>query len=231
MHIDASTLAAGGAMAVGTALVAGLGVIAFLLLRDGGRDDATSVSIVETATPAGAAASDSTPEPGRTPGWLVYRNDEFGFELEYPMQAELGASPGVSQILEREPLAAIDLPVPSASAVSIYVLVSAFGTSQAACQPQEVTEALEAAPDLAPTPEPVRYGEVTFQKYTTPAAMAMHSWLFSTYWTQRDEICVIIDTAVALVNPSAFAQTPVPFDSSDEEALLPIIVSTFRWTS
>lgn len=171
-----------------------------------------------------------TPGPGRTPGWLVYRDREFGFEIEYPALAHLNEGPGIPyEIIERAPAARIDLPVPSHALVDLYVLISVADTSPATCEPDEVTEEMEVAPRLAPTPEVVRYGDVEFKKHTTPAAMAMHGWLFSTYWTLKGTTCVVIDTVVASYNPSALAVTPVPFDQEGAEVTLLSIVSSFRW--
>lgn len=159
-----------------------------------------------------------TPSPGTTEGWLTYENEEFGYAIEYPADAEV--TEGFAQTV------AVDDPGPGTllklalqegtNLDESFVFITASEAPAAECMP----------PDQDGT---VTISGIDFAHSRIAAGMAMHSWSGDGYMASNGKVCVTINAVLGSVSTSAFADPPAEFDRDAAQADLDAILSTFRW--
>jgi len=193
---------------------------------DGEEDRISPTSTAPAPTETLSVENVPTPRPGETAGWLIYRNDEFGFEVEYPNDAQQEEGVSTSTFsLQRGSGTVITLPIEEGTNLDAkYLKVSVGEGQRGACEPDEAATRGEG--EIAA----VSYNGIEFKRTTSLMAASSQLWEATTYWASQGSSCVIMDFVLYSSSPGVVAGPTRPyFDKERETAIFPAIMSTFRW--
>lgn len=178
-----------------------------------------------TATSLPQPTSTSTPIPQASPtlppqpptGWKSYRNQEYGFELNYPPQAVL-TEPEPDQIR-------IDLPFePGTNLVEKYLQIDLRSDVEGCASPMAVgydPGALQSENLL------VNGSEFLKQSGSEGAAGNFYDWVG--YSTTRDNTCISLTFVLHSLDPYNFETPPPTFDIPGESAVFELMLASFMW--
>jgi heat shock protein HslJ len=151
--------------------------------------------------------------------WLVCHSQAYGFEVQYPPDAEL--------LNQTEQSARIDLPfAPGTNLSEKYLEITATETDEPCSSP--LAEGHEPGTISSET---VQINDLEFTKETghEGAAGSIYEWV--AYSNGQDGVCASFGFVLRSSNPDAFSTPPPLFDSEAESEIFEEIVSTFQWTT
>jgi heat shock protein HslJ len=151
--------------------------------------------------------------------WDVCRSERFGFEVQYPQDAELRE--------QTETTARIDLPFTAGTNLTEkYLDISVVENAESCTSP--LAEGHD--PATVPT-EMVVIGDYTFTRQTGQGAAAGNRYDWTAYLIEQDERCVSMDFVLHSFTPELQATPPPEYDQEAESEIFEEIVATFRWLS
>jgi hypothetical protein len=170
---------------------------------------APSTAIPPTLTPAATF----TPTAA---AWQTYSNAAYGFQFQYPMEAQKTGD-------DNGTFTRILLPfAPETNLKEKYLDVRVSADSSACQSPLAELSMLE-------NTETVILNGLTFLKQTGEDRGAGHIHQWVGYSTAQNGICVNLDFILHSTNPGNYATPPPVFDISAESAIFEQMLSTFNW--
>lgn len=147
-------------------------------------------------------------------GWQVYRNQEVGFEFQYPKEALKRSGENPSRI---------DLPFEQGTLLSEkYAEIFAVPSGGKECLHRSVESVIGESEH--------RVEDVVFKKQVGNGAAAGNIYERESYSARIDDFCVTLEFVLRSANPGVYISPPPDFNRQEESAIFGEILSTFRAT-
>ena len=164
---------------------------------------------------SGTTSPTITPVP---PQWPTYTNQQYGFQFNYPPQAQI-----VDQTASSVKM---NLPyTPGTNLVEKYLQMSVNENVNPCQSPLSST-----SPPESPT-ETVLINGISFFKQVGGDAGVGHLREWVAFSTQRNNACISMDFMLHSLGTGAFQTPPPVFDKTAESAVFMQIMNTFAWTA
>lgn len=175
-----------------------------------------SPTVTSTALSKSEAQTPTT-SPTLESGWNIYRNDSYGFELQYPVGGNLSVN--------MPDYARIDLPFLLGTNLEEKFLEIHAQPGGGLCQSPL---AQNLPPDiLEPEELLINHLEYTVIKGSEGAAGSRYEWV--SYSIQNEDTCVNLDFVLHSSVPENYPTPPPLYDAEIESRVFAEIAATFVW--
>ena len=172
-----------------------------------------AVSIVVAASTATPSVATVTPQPG----WTIFTNSKYGFQLQYPSAGQLLAG-------NTDTYARIDLPFAQGTNLRHKYLEVVVAENANPC------ESPFASGGTPAPPETVVLNGIPFLKQTASEGAAGNQYHWVAFSTSRNNVCVSLDFMLHSLGVGAFpTPQPLEYDFALESAVFEQIASTYVW--
>ena len=165
-------------------------------------------------TPTPTPTASPTPPPS---DWLKYTNPTYGFEFNYPPQAQI--------VSQSNNALKMNLPfTPGTNLREKYLQMTVIENANPCQSPLSAS-----SPPSSPT-ETVVINGISFLKQVGGDAGVGHLHEWVGYSTLKNNTCISMDFVLHSLNPGNYATPPPIFDKAAESAVFAQMMSTFAWT-